>query len=129
MSDLDMSAIDITITGISVFIGVLTGFLSAYVALKSKFSNILDDNLPIVIEKLEDYLHSTDGQRTFYEIGLLIGNGAKAGIGLPQAGKSPKGLMGLVSQFLPNILGGLAQNQGQTQNNPVPTETGGSNKW
>ena len=108
------------------FIGVLTGFIAAYVALKSKFSNIVEDNLPIVIEKLEDYLHSTDGQRTFYEIGLLIGNGAKAGVGLSPAGKSPKGLMGLVSQFLPNILGGLAQ--GQQQSTPAPQETGGS-KW
>jgi hypothetical protein len=117
---------EITITGISVFIGVLTGFIGAYVALKSKFSNIIEDNLPIVIKELEDYLHSTDGQRTFYEIGLLIGNGAKAGVGLSPAGKSPKGLMGLVSQFLPNILGGLA-NQAQGQPQP-PQETGGS-KW
>lgn len=80
---------------------------------------MIDDVFPIAIDKIEEYVQTTDGQRTFYQIGLLIGNGAKQGIGLDAVGKNPKGLMGLVSQFAPMLFKqqGNSGNQ-ETQINP-----------
>jgi hypothetical protein len=76
--------------------------------IQNKILPIIDDLTPVLINKFHEYLNSTEGQKAIYQVGILVGNGAKDGLGIAPQGKSPKGLMGLIGQFLPNILQGFA---------------------
>lgn len=75
-------------------------------------------------EKLKDefldYLHSEEGSKLIYSIGALIGNGAKAGIGIQSRGGK---------MTLQDLIMGIAANfiQGKMQG-PTSTQNSGSQK-
>jgi hypothetical protein len=116
--DLDMS--EYVLLG-STAIGILSGAIGAYLAInyglkkaKAELPNMLLEAFDILGKETAQ---NKDLQATFYNIGLLIGNGAKQGIGLSPQGKGQKGLMGLITQFAPMFfknMTGNSQDAGST---------------
>jgi hypothetical protein len=65
------------------------------------------DHLEVKIKKdAEDWLNSEKGQQALYQIGVLVGNGAKSGFGLAKGGKFG------FKDILMQAAGGLLQNGG-----------------
>lgn len=125
---IDISLKDISVKNMSelatialtALIATSSGMLGSYAMLKLGVRNIkkqvepiLEQVMPIAIDGLEQYLNTPEGKQFFYSIGVLIGNGAGAGIGLKPAGNNPKNLMGLVMQLAPELIKGFL-NKGQS---------------
>jgi hypothetical protein len=103
----------------SSLIGIISGAIGGYVAInyglkkvKSELPNILLEGFDVLGKETAQ---NKDLQATFYNIGLLIGNGAKQGIGISPAGKGQKGLMGLITQFAPMFFKGMNPNSNDSQ--------------
>lgn len=69
---------DLLEMGLSALITGLTVFISGYVMFHIGKNNVKDE--------IYDFLESEEGQKLIFGVGALIGNGAKAGLGLAKTG-------------------------------------------
>jgi len=105
-------------------IGILSGAIGGYVAINYGLRKAKAEIPDIILQGFDilgkETAQNKDLQATFYNIGLLIGNGAKQGIGFAPAGKSQKGLMGLITQFAPMFFKGMNPQQGTETTTETP---------
>lgn len=104
---------------LSAVISSLT-FIIGYIVASKKAEKLIENTKNDVKNEIISFLNSTEGQKFFFAIGALIGNGAKSGLGMTKrSGKFKlEDLFGQVaaSFIQQNFLGG---NSGpQKQSNP-----------
>ena len=109
-----MPLIEVVLTGIIAF---LSGSIGATVAgyflikkLKTEASDIIFNILNDSLVELPKLMARDDVRQFIYSIGVLIGNGAKSGIGLSKTGGKFK-WEDLLGQIIPNILPQVFKNQ------------------
>ena len=125
-----MSIVDILILS---FIAMLSGGIGAYVILKmglkkaqNELPDMILDTIDQIMPELPKFMAKDEVRQFIYSIGVLVGNGAKAGA----LGNTGKGkfkfedlLGGLVQQFAPAIIQKVIPNIGsgeqQTQQQGV----------
>lgn len=91
-----MSIVEAATTGIIAGLLILIGF---YIALRSgKLEEILVNTINIC---LEDFTNDEKLQKSLYTVGVLIGNGVKAGVGLQKRG----GKMSLTDLIVQSVAG------------------------
>lgn len=115
-------SVEITPYLASAVIGIISASITGYAVTnyaikraKKEVPNMITEYTTQFLKNIPSLLSDADIQKGVYSIGLIIGNGAKQGLGFAPAGKSPKGLMGLVSQVLPMFLKGNPTVQAATE--------------
>jgi len=105
---------------ISILSAVIGGFIVIKLA-KRELKQEVFNEIPVFIDEIkayaEEWINGETGQKALWQIGGLIGNGAKSGFGLNKSG-GKKGFEGLVVDlvggFLKSKVPMLAQNNGET---------------
>jgi len=122
-----MSEVIVAVIGIvSGFLGVYGGFLYVQKKVKAEASNMILDILDDLVPELPKLLAKEEIRQFIYSLGVLAGNGAKAGaLGQTRGGKFK--FEDLLGQILPQVLPKLLGNMGGGE---VPQENKGvSNNW
>ena len=124
-----MEIIELLVIG---FIPILTGSLGAYLVFsfmfkkaKSEIPDFILENLDVIVPELPKLLAKDEVRQFVYSLGVLAGNGAKAGA-LGQVGKGKfkwENLLAefapqVISQVLPSIFPGMNQQPGEQQQLP-----------
>lgn len=107
----------------------LTGIITSiilYATMKYLVPRMIEDTKNDIKDDIQEWLNTENGQKAIYLIGTLIGNGAKAGIGLSKgSGKfKMEDLIGqAIGSFLQGGMGGLMpQQQGSEQPQQTPQQ-------
>ena len=115
---------------------MLSGSIGAYLTLsyvlkkvKAEIPDILLENFEVILPELPKFLAKDELRQFIYSIGVLAGNGAKAGA-LGSVGKGKfkfENLLGeiapqIIGQILPSIFPGMNQQQGENQQLPNKQE-------
>jgi len=112
-------------------IPMLSGSIGAYLTLsyvlkkvKAEIPDILLENFEVILPELPKFLAKDDLRQFIYSIGVLAGNGAKAGA-LGQVGKGKFKWENLLAEFAPQVIQSILpkilpmnQQQGEQQQSP-----------
>lgn len=112
---------------VSGFIGVTLGAIFMLNRLKNDLPNIIIENIEELTPELPKLMSNEAFRQFVYSIGLLIGNGAKSGVGLTTKGGKFKleDLIGLgIQTFLPKIMQQVAPTTTDISPNPSNTTQG-----
>ena len=108
---------------------MMSGIIGAYLTLsymlrkvKAEIPDILLENFEVILPELPKFLAKDEVRQFVYSLGVLAGNGAKAGA-LGSVGKGKfkfENLLGeiapqIIGQILPQIFPGMNQQQGEQQ--------------
>lgn len=104
---------------ISVLIAVLSGSIMSYIMAKIMVKNVKKEAEPMidkaytqVFTKFRAFLNEEDGQKMIYSLGVLMGNGARTGLGIQKTGgkfKIQDLIMQGVGQYIQSKIQGVAQ--------------------
>jgi len=105
-----------SISGLFGIISMILGIIIIKKTVKNMIFDVADEliNEQIDIRKadVEKWINSETGQKAFYSVGALIGNGAKAGIGLNTRGGKFK-----IEDIIAQIAGSFIENRFPMKNN------------
>ena len=114
---------------LSAVIMVLSVFLSGYVIAKMmarNIENLIETQKEYLTEDVNAWLQTENAQKLIYGVGVLIGNGAKQGLGLQSKGGKMKFedlIMAGISTFIESKMSGSTQReQKSTEKNLYPSK-------